>query len=141
MARAEDGGLAVAERPPAGASDGAPPRQRAEGWRRVLAELSGLEGVRGGVMVTPDGLVITSSLPAPFPVESLAALGATLGRELELGTDRLGRGGFRMASFTATEGTLFIGGSPIGFLILVGEHGADPAGVRRGLGHALARLA
>lgn len=107
----------------------------------MLAELSALDRVRGGLMVTPDGLVITSSLPAAFPVESLAALGATLGRELELAAERLERGGFRMAAFTATEGTLFIGGSPIGFLILVGEQGADPAGVRRGLGQALARLA
>jgi predicted regulator of Ras-like GTPase activity (Roadblock/LC7/MglB family) len=107
----------------------------------VLAELSGLEHVSGGVLVTPDGLVITSSLPAAFPVESLAALGATLGRELEIGAERLGRGGFRMASFTATEGTLFIGGSPLGFLILVGGRGTDVAGVRRGLGRALARLA
>ncbi len=130
----------MAERPLGGEADGGSPRARADEWRRVLAELSGLERVRGGLIVTPDGLVITSSLPAAFPVESLAALGATLGRELELAAERLERGSFRMASFTATEGTLFIGGSPLGFLILVGEQGADPAGVRRGLGQALARL-
>lgn len=130
----------MAERPLGASPHGLAARPRAEEWRRVLAELSGLDRVRGGLMVTPDGLVITSSLPATFPAESLAALGATLGRELELGAERLGRGGFRMACFTATEGTLFLGGSPIGFLILVGEQGADPADVRRGLAQALARL-
>jgi hypothetical protein len=45
-----------------------------------------------------------------------------------------------MASFAATEGTLFVSGSRLGFLILVGAQGANPAAVRRGLEHALARL-
>ena len=130
----------MAERPLDVSPGGPPVRPRAEEWRRVLAELSSLAQVRGGLLVTPDGLVITSSLPAAFPAESLAALGATLGRELELGAEGLGRGGFRVADFAATDGTLFIGSSPLGFLILVGEPGTDPASVRRGLGHALARL-
>jgi predicted regulator of Ras-like GTPase activity (Roadblock/LC7/MglB family) len=114
---------------------------RVGAWRRALGELSALPQVRGGAMVTPDGLVITSSLPAAVPAEPLAALGAALGRELQLGAARLDRGGFRMACFVAEGGTLFVAGSPLGFLLLVGERDADATAVRRNLGEALARLA
>ena len=67
------------------------PSSRAQAFRETLFELIRLDGVRGGLIVTPDGLVITSELPPRFPVEALAALAATLGRELELGASRLER--------------------------------------------------
>src|SRR5262245_55251504 len=73
---------------------------RAHVFKEIVASLSTIHGVRGGLLVTPDGLVITTDLPARAQVEALAALGATLGRELELGADRLGRGAFRTAFFS-----------------------------------------
>jgi len=113
---------------------------RAHVLREVLAGLSGVPAVRGGLLVTPDGLIIASDLPARDQVEALAALGAALGRELELGAARLGRGAFRMALFFADRGLLFVGSSRIGFLILLGEKGVDVASVRVALGRALDRL-
>ena len=119
---------------------GAPRMSRAREFREVLGELGRLAGVRGGLIVTPDGLVVTADLPPRIPAEALAALAATLGRELEVGTQQLGRGAFKTAFFSADYGTLFMGESPIGFLILVAGAGADPAPVTLALRNALSRL-
>jgi len=113
---------------------------RAQAFRETLFELVRLDGVRGGLIVTPDGLVITSELPPRFPVEALAALAATLGRELELGATRLERGAFRTALFSADDGTVFIGGSPVGYLTLVTDRNVNGEGVRVALGRAVDRL-
>ncbi len=115
-----------------------PPRARV--FKEILASLSKVASIRGGLLVTPDGLVITTDLPPRSQVEALAALGATLGRELELGSARLARGAFRMALFAADNGTLFVGGSRVGFLILLGERNADMASVRMALARALDHL-
>ena len=92
------------------------------------------------MLVTPDGLVITADLPPRSQVEALAALGATLGRELELGAERLGRGPFRTAFFAGDQGTLFVGSSRIGFLVLSADKAVDVASVRVALGRTLDRI-
>ena len=118
-----------------------PPRpSRAQAFRETLFELIRLDGVRGGLIVTPDGLVITSELPPRFPVEALAALAATLGRELELGATRLERGAFRTALFAADDGTVFVGGSPVGYLTLVADRNVNAETVRVALGRAVDQL-
>jgi len=120
---------------------GGPPRpSRAQQVRDILGNLGQLAGVRGGLIATPDGFVITANLPSPISAEELAALGATLGRELELGMDRLARGTFRTAFFSTDGGAIFLGGSPIGFVILLGDAGAEPAAVSPALLEAVARL-
>ena len=90
--------------------------------------------------MTPDGLVISSELPARSAAEPLAAVGATLGRELELGAERLGRGEFRTALFSADDGTILVGSSLVGFLILLSDPSADIAAVRTALRKAVGRL-
>ena len=113
---------------------------RAQAFRETVFELIRLDGVRGGLIVTPDGLVITSEVPPRFPVEALAALAATLGRELELGATRLERGAFRTAMFAADDGTVFVGGSPVGYLTLVADRNVNAEAVRAALGRAVDRL-
>src|SRR5262250_610542 len=81
---------------------------RASVFRDLVAGLAKRDGVRGGLLVTPDGLVITSAFPAGASVEALAALGATLGRQLELGPR-----GFTTALFAADDGMLLVGGSDV----------------------------
>ena len=117
-----------------------PQPTRARVFKEIVASLSKVANVCGGLLVTPDGLVITADLPPRSQVEALAALGATLGRELELGSARLGRGAFKMALFAADNGTLFVGGSRVGFLILLGDRNADVASVRMALARVLDRL-
>lgn len=126
--------------PTAPADASAPRASRAQAFRETVFELIRLDGVRGGLIVTPDGLVLTSELPPRFPVEALAALAATLGRELELGATRLERGAFRTALFSADDGTVFVGGSPVGYLTLVGDRNVNAEAVRAALGRAVDRL-
>ena len=120
---------------------GGPPQpSRAQQVREILDKLGQLAGVRGGLIVTPDGFVITADLPPPISADELAALGATLGRELELGMDQPARGTFRTAFFSTDGGAIFLGGSPIGFVILLGDTGAEPAAVSPALLEAVTRL-
>jgi predicted regulator of Ras-like GTPase activity (Roadblock/LC7/MglB family) len=99
-----------------------------------------IDRVRGGVVVAADGLVITSSLPRNIAVEPLAALTATLGRELEVGADRLKRTAFHTALFSADDGTVFLGSSPVGFVVVLGDREVNVGLVQWALRKALATL-
>lgn len=105
--------------------------------RRILDGLATLEHVRGGLVVAPDGLVIASSMPGGIAVEAISALAAALGRELELQGQRLRRGTFVLAHFTAAEGSLFIGGTPVGFIVLLADPEANRDRVRQALRSAV----
>ena len=118
---------AAAEAPPA----------RGRDFRQLLRELVKLEHVRGGLIVAPDGLVIAAALPREVPVEPLSALAATLGRELELRGPRLRRGTFLMAHFAAGDGTVFLGGTPVGFIVLLGGADVNRDAVRHALRSAM----
>jgi predicted regulator of Ras-like GTPase activity (Roadblock/LC7/MglB family) len=101
--------------------------------RSVLAELLKLDRIIGGLVVAPDGLVIASDLPREIQAEPLSALAATLGRELELRGPRLRRGTFPMAQFASVSGAAFIGSTPVGFVVLLGEPQADWETIRTAL--------
>jgi predicted regulator of Ras-like GTPase activity (Roadblock/LC7/MglB family) len=124
--------------------DPAPPARpasaRAREFRRILAEMLKIDRVRGGVVVAADGLVITSSLPRGIAVEPLAALTATLGRELEVGADRLKRTAFHTALFSSDDGTVFLGSSPVGFVVVLGDREVNVGLVQWALRKALATL-
>lgn len=105
--------------------------------RALLRGLVRVPGVRGGLIVAADGLVIAADLPAGVAVEPLSALAAALGRELELRGPRLRRGTFLAAQFTGTGGSVFLGSIPIGFVVLVGEAGANRDAIRYALRGAM----
>jgi predicted regulator of Ras-like GTPase activity (Roadblock/LC7/MglB family) len=110
---------------------------RGRDFRALLSELVKLEHVCGGLIVAPDGLVIAADLPTSIPVEALSALAATLGRELEVRGPRLRRGSFLMAHFAAGTGTIFLGGTPVGFIVLLGDAEVNRDVVRLGLRTAM----
>jgi len=113
---------------------------RADQVRGILADVARLDRARGGVLVAPDGFVIDAQLGPDIAVEPLAAVTAALGRELELGADRLSRGMAGTAFFSADDGSLFLGGSPVGFLAVVAEPDADVPRMRDAVKQALDRL-
>jgi predicted regulator of Ras-like GTPase activity (Roadblock/LC7/MglB family) len=113
---------------------------RAREFRRILAEMLKIDRVRGGLVVAADGLVIAASLPRGVAVEPLAALAATLGRELEVGADRLKRTPFQAAHFSADNGTVFLGSSPVGFVVVLGDREVNVGLVQWALRKALASL-
>jgi predicted regulator of Ras-like GTPase activity (Roadblock/LC7/MglB family) len=116
------------------------PTSRAREFREVVADLSRLAGVRGGLIVTAEGLVVTADLPPRLSAEPLAALAATLGRELERSMEDLDHGAFRTACFSAPDGSVLVGGSSIGFLVVVTDGAAALASVTPAIHKALTRL-
>jgi predicted regulator of Ras-like GTPase activity (Roadblock/LC7/MglB family) len=113
---------------------------RAAAVRSILGNLALIPGVRGGLLIASDGFVIASSLPQEVPLDPLAALATTLGRELELGTDKLNRGMVSIALFSADDGSVFLGPSPMGFVLLLAERHADVSAMRGEFRNALDTL-
>jgi predicted regulator of Ras-like GTPase activity (Roadblock/LC7/MglB family) len=99
----------------------------------VLADLVRLEHVQGGLVISPDGRVLAIRLPHEIAVEPLAAMAMTLGRELELRAPRVRHGTFRMAHVAAGEGTVFLCGTPVGFIVLLAEADVNRENVRHAL--------
>ena len=109
--------------------------------RDIVHTIARLHGVKGAAIVAPDGFVIAAEVPEGVAVESLAALAATLGRDLEVGASRLGRGAFQTALFSADDGTLFLATSPIGFVVALAEPQASLQSVRGALAEAVGLIA
>lgn len=105
--------------------------------RGVLGQLLELEHIIGGLVVAPDGLMIAAHLPREVQAEPLSALTAALGRELELRGPRLRRGTFPTALFASVGGSAFLGSTPVGYILLLGEPRADWEEVRSRLRGAL----
>lgn len=101
--------------------------------RRLLDDLLARGDLQGGLIVAPDGLVIAARVAATVSVEALSALAASLGRELELDGARSGRGGFVMATFKGENGWVFLGGTPVGYVVLLAAARADHDQVRQAL--------
>ena len=108
--------------------------------RSVLAELLRLDHLIGGLVVAPDGLLIAANLPREVEAEPLSAVAAALGRELELHGPRLRRGTFPTAQFASVSGSAFLGSTPVGYIVLLGEPRADWEAVRSELRGALGRV-
>src|SRR5262249_16907358 len=83
---------------------------------------------------------IAASLPRGIAAEPLAALAATLGRELEVGADRLKRTPFQTALFSSDNGTIFLGSSAVGFVVVLGDKEVNVGLVQWALRKALASL-
>ncbi|HEY3065127.1 MAG TPA: hypothetical protein VGL09_05005 [Methylomirabilota bacterium] len=116
------------------------PTPRGQAFRDILHGLTRVDHVRGGAIVAPDGFVITSELPSGLGVEALAALTATLGRELEVGAAKLGRGEVHTAVFAAEDGTLALGATHVGFLVIIGDRELNPANARTAMRKAVAAI-
>jgi len=93
----------------------------------VLQRLAATASVHGALLVAPDGLVIASALREVFAVEALSALAATLGRELELRASRPGHGALGLAQFASESGTLLLGATAIGFVVVLAADTPDEA--------------
>jgi predicted regulator of Ras-like GTPase activity (Roadblock/LC7/MglB family) len=107
--------------------------------RALLRALADADGVSGALLVAPDGLVIASHLPEGIGVEALSALAATLGRELELRAALPGHGPFLVARFAGASGTMIIGTTAIGFVVVLARAGADVTGEVRATAAAIER--
>jgi predicted regulator of Ras-like GTPase activity (Roadblock/LC7/MglB family) len=103
----------------------------------IVKSLARLHAVRGALLVAPDGFVIAAEVPPTLALEPLAALAATLGRDLEVGASKLGGGAFQTALFSADDGTLYLAASRIGFVVALAEPQANFQVIRGGLEEAV----
>jgi predicted regulator of Ras-like GTPase activity (Roadblock/LC7/MglB family) len=103
----------------------------------VLTDLARLDDIQGGLVVSPDGLVMAIHLPPHIAVEPLAALAATLGRDLELRSPRVRRGTFLMAHVATADGTVFLCDTPVGFIVLLAAAEVNREAVRHALRAAM----
>ena len=103
----------------------------------IVKSLARLHAVRGALLVAPDGFVIAAEVPPTIALEPLAALAATLGRDLEVGASKLGGGAFQTALFSADDGTLYLAASRIGFVVALAEPQANFQVIRGGLEEAV----
>ena len=108
--------------------------------RERMPELIVKHALTGGLIAGADGFVIAANLPSSVAAEPLAALGSALGRQLELITEQLGRGALDTAHFSANDGTLFVGATRVGFLLLLGDRNVNVAAVRKSLQDLLRTL-
>jgi len=108
--------------------------------RDIVTALARRSAVRGALLVAPDGFVIASEVASTVAVEPLAALAATLGRDLEVGASRLGRGSFQTAMFSADDGTLLLATSRVGFVVALAEREANVPTLRGAVDEAVALL-
>jgi predicted regulator of Ras-like GTPase activity (Roadblock/LC7/MglB family) len=105
--------------------------------RDIVQTVARQASVKGALIVAPDGFVIAAEVPESIAVEPLAALAATLGRDLEVGASRLGRRAFQTALFSADDGTLFLATSPIGLVVALAEPQASLPAVGAALAEAV----
>ena len=101
--------------------------------RDIVHSLAQLHLVRGAMLVAPDGFVIAAEVPPNVALEPLAALAATLGRDLEVGASKLGGGAFQTALFSADDGTLYLAASRIGFVVALADPQANFQAIRGAL--------
>ena len=108
--------------------------------RDVVQALARTTVMRGALLVAPDGFVIAADVPPGVAIEPLAALAATLGRDLEVGASRLGRGAFQTAMFSADDGTLFLAASRIGFVVALAGSQGNVQAIRGALEEAVTAI-
>jgi predicted regulator of Ras-like GTPase activity (Roadblock/LC7/MglB family) len=108
--------------------------------RDIVVGLARRPAVRGALLVAPDGFVIAAEVASTVALEPLAALAATLGRDLEVGAGRLNRGGFQTAMFSADDGTLLLATSRIGFVVALAEREANVPAIRTAVDEAVALI-
>jgi predicted regulator of Ras-like GTPase activity (Roadblock/LC7/MglB family) len=108
--------------------------------RDVVQALARAAVMRGALLVAPDGFVIAADVPPGVAIEPLAALAATLGRDLEVGASRLGRGAFQTAMFSADDGTLFLAASRIGFMVALAGSQGNVQAIRGALEEAVTAI-
>ena len=106
----------------------------------VVQALARAATVRGALLVAPDGFAIAAEVPPAVAIEPLAALAATLGRDLEVGASRLGRGAFQTAMFSSDDGTLFLAASCIGFMVALAEPQGSVQAIRGALEEAVTAI-
>jgi predicted regulator of Ras-like GTPase activity (Roadblock/LC7/MglB family) len=108
--------------------------------RDIVQQFAKLPSVRGALLVAPDGFVIAAEVPESVAMESLAAMAAELGRELEASASRMGRSSFSTALFSADDGTMLLAAVRIGYVVVLCEQQANLETIRAAVEEAVSLI-
>jgi predicted regulator of Ras-like GTPase activity (Roadblock/LC7/MglB family) len=72
----------------------------------MLSSLNGKHGILGCLLVSPEGGVVSSSLPADIDVGTLGALSATLFSNNDVSLQRMNRGSLTQMTLLTDQGIL-----------------------------------
>jgi predicted regulator of Ras-like GTPase activity (Roadblock/LC7/MglB family) len=97
--------------------------------RDVLVALADVPGVRGSMVVTPDGMVVDSRLGRTLKQEVVGAMAAGAIQGTRRAIDKAGLPGFESFSLVSTHGKMIIADTGTAFLVVVLDRNID-------LGHA-----
>jgi predicted regulator of Ras-like GTPase activity (Roadblock/LC7/MglB family) len=78
----------------------------AEQIQSLLTSLNGKHGILGCLFVSPEGGVVTSSLPPEIDTATLAALSATLFSNNDVSIQRMNRGNLMQMTLLTDQGIL-----------------------------------
>jgi predicted regulator of Ras-like GTPase activity (Roadblock/LC7/MglB family) len=89
--------------------------------REVLQRLNMVQGLKGSLVVTPDGLPIAAELPASWDKETAAGLGGIIGRMLSEWTEEVKAGKVTLGLLEAKDARLFFAPVAWGYLVAITE--------------------
>ncbi len=87
--------------------------------RNILRSLQESVGVRGCLLVSQDGIVIASELPADLEEESIGAIASALVLSTVEAIDHAGFGTFSRYVMASTNGKMVLVDADVGFLVVV----------------------
>ncbi len=108
--------------------------------REVLRRLNGMSGMRGSLVVSPDGLPIASDLPANLEMETTAGLAACMGKMLTDWASKMGAGKMAVGMMDTKAARLFVSAISWGFLVGVADKRCPLGEARLEMRSAAARL-
>jgi predicted regulator of Ras-like GTPase activity (Roadblock/LC7/MglB family) len=74
--------------------------------KTLLSSLNGKHGILGCLLISPDGAVVSSSLPADTDIATLGALSATLFSNNDVSLKRMNRGNLAQMTLLTDQGIL-----------------------------------
>jgi predicted regulator of Ras-like GTPase activity (Roadblock/LC7/MglB family) len=89
--------------------------------REVLQNLNAVSGMKGSLVVAPDGLPIALNLPSEIDAETVAGLGACMGEMLADWAGEINAGGISVCMLEAEGARFFISAISWGYLVAVAE--------------------
>lgn len=86
---------------------------------RILEELNQVAGVKGSMVVTKEGVVVSESLGPELQKESVAAVSSHMIKVAEGGLDELSRGAFERLALTSAHGRMVFVNLEVGYLVVI----------------------
>src|SRR5271154_256844 len=91
--------------------------------KALLSSLNGKHGILGCLLVSPEGGVVTSSLPPEIDTTTLAALSATLFSNNDVSIQRMNRGNLVQMTLLTDQGILHFYETNKHFLVVLTAKG------------------